>query len=59
MKKSVITLGTILTLLALSVSCSHQQKSPEAQRELASKDCNKSRPDYHSYFDNIEKCMDN
>jgi hypothetical protein len=59
MKKSVITLSSILTLLAFTVSCSHQSAQETNQREIASTDCKeKSRPDYHSYFDSAEKCIE-
>lgn len=60
MKKSVITLCSILTIMALSVSCSHQPKANTAERDVASKEeCMESiRPEYHSYFDSVEKCIE-
>lgn len=56
MKKSVITLGLILTLGTLLVSCSHHEQAP-TDRYLASKQC-PVKGEYHSYFDEVEKCME-
>ena len=59
MKKSVITLGFILTIQMISVSCSHQAPAKTPERDVASKTCMENiRPEYHSYFDSVEKCME-
>ena len=56
MKKSVITLGLILTLTGVMVSCSHQNtQTPE--RYVASEGC-KVTGEYHAYFDEVEKCIE-
>ena len=56
MKKSVITLGLILTLGSILVSCSHQ-KADFPERYLASEGC-AVKGEYHSYFDEVEKCIE-
>ncbi len=56
MKNSVITLGLILTLGSIMVSCSHQEPGvPE--RYVASEGC-KVKGEYHAYFDEVEKCIE-
>ncbi len=59
MKKSVITLGLILTLGSVMVSCSHQtsEESGSTGRYMASKGC-PTKGEYHSYFDEAEKCLE-
>ena len=56
MKKSVITLGIILTFSSILVSCSHQ-KAVVPERYLASEGC-AVKGEYHAYFDEVEKCME-
>jgi hypothetical protein len=56
MKKSVITLGLILTLGSVVVSCSHQAETGP-NRYVASKEC-PVKGEYHSYFDQVEKCLE-
>lgn len=56
MKKSVITLGFILTLTSVVVSCSHQQPGVP-DRYVASEGC-KVKGEYHAYFDEVEKCIE-
>ena len=56
MKNSVITLGIFLTLASVVVSCSHQTSST-TERYLASEKC-PTKGEYHSYFDEVEKCLD-
>lgn len=56
MKKSVITLGLILTITSALVSCSHQTPG-NPDRYLASEKC-PTKGEYHSYFDEVEKCID-
>ncbi len=59
MKKSIITLGIILTLGTGLVSCSHQKVEGNPDRALASKQCWDSvKGEYHSYFDQVEKCLE-
>ena len=56
MKNSVITLGLILTLGSIMVSCSHQEPGvPE--RYVASEGCI-VKGEYHAYFDEVEKCIE-
>jgi hypothetical protein len=59
MKKSVITIGLILTLGSMMVSCSHQSsgESHGPDRYVASKDC-PTKGEYNSYFDDMEKCLE-
>jgi hypothetical protein len=59
MKNSIITLGLILTLGSVLVSCSHQgaSESGTAERYIASKGC-PTKGEYHSYFDDVEKCLE-
>lgn len=59
MKKSVITLGLILTLGSVLVSCSHQtsETTETTGRYTASKGC-PTKGEYHSYFDEAEKCLE-
>ncbi|MBC7429568.1 MAG: hypothetical protein H7336_13205 [Bacteriovorax sp.] len=59
MKKSVITLGLILTLGSMAVSCSHQSTSETdaPDRYVASKGC-PTKGEYHSYFDEVERCLE-
>ncbi|MBC7714250.1 MAG: hypothetical protein H7177_12980 [Rhizobacter sp.] len=59
MKKSVITLGLILTLGSIMVSCSHQTtgESDTPDRYVASKGC-PTKGEYHSYFDEVERCLE-
>lgn len=59
MKKSVITLGLILTLGSVMVSCSHQTSGEidGPARYTASKGC-PTKGEYHSYFDEAEKCLE-
>ena len=56
MKYSVITLSLILTLGSVMVSCSHQ-KSEVPERYVASEGC-PVKGEYHSYFEEVEKCID-
>lgn len=60
MKKSVITMGLILTITTALVSCSHQAPvASEPNRDVASKSCWDSvKGEYHSYFDSVEKCIE-
>jgi hypothetical protein len=49
-------LGTILILVSFC-SCSHYEP---VKREVASDNCtDQSKPEYHSYFDSYEKCIEN
>lgn len=59
MKKSVITLGLILTLGSFAVSCSHQtsEGSGASGRYTASGGC-PTKGEYHSYFDEAQKCLE-
>ncbi|MBY0413398.1 MAG: hypothetical protein K2Q18_04505 [Bdellovibrionales bacterium] len=59
MKKSVITLSLILTLGSILVSCSHQTVSQDStpSRYSASVGC-PVKGEYHSYFDEAEKCLE-
>lgn len=59
MNKSVITLGLILTLGSMLVSCSHQTSTEKGStgRYLASEGC-PTKGEYHSYFDEAEKCLE-
>lgn len=61
MKKHGQLTFKFLTLTALLVSfCSCSSVQPEPQREVASKNCWDSiRPEYNSYFDSVEKCIEN
>ena len=56
MKKSVITLGIILTFSSIMVSCSHQS-TVVPERYVASEGC-AVKGEYHSYFDEVEKCIE-
>lgn len=57
MKKSVITLGLILTLTSALVSCSHQTTEGSKGRYVASDSC-PVKGEYHSYFDEVERCIE-
>jgi hypothetical protein len=47
----------LMCILALSYSCS-STKAPE--RDPSSQSCwDKVRPEYQSYFDSVEKCIEN
>ena len=56
MKNSVITLGLILTLGSIMVSCSHQEPGVP-DRYVASSGC-KVKGEYHAYFDEVERCLE-
>ena len=56
MKNFVITLGLILTLGSMMVSCSHQD-SGVPERYVASEGC-AVKGEYHAYFDEVEKCIE-
>lgn len=55
--KSILSL---LVILSISYSCSSLQRDP-AQLEISKEtkqDCmDKVRPEYNSYFDQVEKCV--
>ena len=56
MKKEIKLSLFILTITFLLVSCSHQQAT---ERKVASQSCLDSiRPEYQSYFDSVEKCLE-
>lgn len=57
MKKSVITIGLILTIASALVSCSHQPTEGSASRYVASDRC-PVKGEYHSYFDEVERCLE-
>lgn len=57
MKKSVITLGLILTIASALVSCSHQTTEGSSGRYVASDRC-PVKGEYHSYFDEVERCLE-
>lgn len=51
-----LPLFTLMLLILTLVSCSHQKPQ---ERSVAAQSCLDSvRPEYHSYFDSVEKCMD-
>lgn len=65
MKKTYLQITLFSALATLMVSCSHQS-SPSAEnyqyhRDVASgKNCENVRnAEYHSYFDSVEKCLEN
>jgi hypothetical protein len=59
MKDSVIKTIAFLTLIIVSVSCSHQSSKNPSDRSVASDQCLDSvKPEYHSYFDQVEKCIE-
>lgn len=48
---------TLLIVLVPLCSCS---TTKSAERDIASKECiEKVKPEYQSYFDNVEKCIEN
>lgn len=48
-------LSLFLLVLALT-SCAHHES---AQRKIAAESCwNTVKPEYHSYFDSVEKCLE-
>lgn len=56
MKKYIPWAFFILIMSTILVSCSHQTKE---DRAVASKSCWDSvKPEYHSYFDSVEKCIE-
>lgn len=65
MKNSYLQITLFSAFLTLLVSCSHQapQSSSDFQyhRDIASgKNCENVRnAEYHSYFDSVEKCLEN
>jgi len=49
----------ILTLLSVVVSCSHQGAQDRAVAAQSKSACIDSvRPEYQSYFDSVEKCIE-
>jgi hypothetical protein len=59
MKESVIKITLFLTVVAIMVSCSHQNSQVPPERSVASKQCWDSvKGEYHSYFDQVEKCIE-
>lgn len=59
MKKFIKSLLFILTSATSLVSCSHQSPKETTDRSIASKKCWDSvKPEYHSYFDSVEKCIE-
>ena len=57
MKKSVITMGLILTLASVLVSCSHQTTEGSPKRYVASDSC-PVKGEYHAYLDEVERCIE-
>jgi hypothetical protein len=59
MKKLVPCFLLILTLSSMVVSCSHQATQDRAVATQSKSVCIDSvRPEYHSYFDSVEKCIE-
>ncbi|MCK6596137.1 MAG: hypothetical protein L6Q33_13135 [Bacteriovoracaceae bacterium] len=55
--KSIVTL---LVVLSISYSCSSLQRDPaqfEISKETKQECVEKVRPEYNSYFDQVEKCV--
>jgi uncharacterized protein YcfL len=56
MKKWVQLSSSLLAITFLLVSCSSQQTT---ERNVASQSCmNSIKPEYQSYFDSVEKCLE-
>ncbi len=56
-KKFSLKSAILMCILALSYACS-STKAPE--RDPSSQSCwEKVRPEYQSYFDSVEKCIEN
>lgn len=59
MKKTIINAISLLILTTIAVSCSHQDTQYHQDRKTASADCEKAiKAEYHSYFDEVEKCLE-
>lgn len=63
MKKSFTSFMFLTLISIVSVSCSHQSSQhgeyQQYHRDVASSDCSHVRnAEYHSYFDNVEKCIE-
>ncbi len=65
MKKTYLQITLFSALATLMVSCSHQSSHTDENyqyhRDVASgKNCENVRnAEYHSYFDSVEKCLEN
>jgi hypothetical protein len=47
---------SLFLLVLLLASCAHHES---AQRKIAAESCwNTVKPEYHSYFDSVEKCLE-
>ena len=59
MNNSSVKIIMFLTFVITSVSCSHQSSQNPSDRSLASDKCFDSiKIEYHSYFDQVEKCIE-
>ena len=59
MKKFTLSFLLILTFLSMLVSCSHHTTQDRAVAAQSKSDCIDSvRPEYQSYFDSVEKCIE-
>jgi len=51
-----INFHLFLFSILILAGCAHQEK---AQRNVAAESCmNKIKPEYHSYFESVEKCLE-
>jgi hypothetical protein len=59
MKHKITTFSIFLILGTLLASCSHQKPTTtdSTDRSLASDKC-KVKGEYHSYFEEVEKCLE-